>query len=262
MTKRLQSFSFFQLILLYCLGIAPTIDASAATVTISDTVFNQSDWSHNILYSNPIVSLGPITQQLSGGCGSDNGAYQQGRHTSIRPFAGLYDGHLFIGGGSYNPGTQGAIASMSLNYCEKNITGTPNFIQSGLLVAQGSRRFIYFVDSSGPYLNWTNLGATGITDVWNPAWQEIDTVNNLVINFTTPDFSVSGLPITFGYYTFNWSLKQGFALDNTWGIDSFNINIQTVDEPGHASLVTISLLAALITGRNRRSSRLRKNGEA
>lgn len=207
-----------------------------ASTTISDTVFKDSDWTHSILWFNPVVSLGPMQQNLILQDAGGNDGFQQGRHTSQGSFAGLYDGHMYVGGGTYNPSTQGAIQSLDVSYDLETLGGFG--IQDGLVLTQNNRTFLYFVDSAGPYSHWTHLSVTGITDIWNPAWIEIDTANNQIINFTTPDFSSNGGAIEFGYYTFNWSLQQGFLVDSTWGIDNFNVQINgNTPEPGSLALL-------------------------
>ncbi len=225
--------------LLLC-ALASAVPASAGTV-ISDSVFNDSNWTHSILWYNPMVTLGPVSQNLALQDAGGNNGFEMGRHTSDGPFAGLYDGHLDVGGGTYNPSTQGAIQSLNVSYDLKTFAGPG--IQDGLLLEQSGRTFLYFVDSAGPYANWTHLGVTGITDTWNPAWVEIDTANNQIINFTTPDFSSSGGPIEFGYYTFNWSLPQGGLVDSTWGIDNFSVQINTATpEPSSLMLLGSGIL--------------------
>ena len=107
------------------------------------------------------------------------------------------------------------------------------------------------MDSAGPYANWTHLSVTGITDVWNSAWVEIDVANNQLINFTTPDFSSAGGPIEFGYYTFNWSLPQGFLIDSTWGIDNFSVQVNA-DTPEPACSLLDQFGGAGILGISRR----------
>ena len=236
--SRLSRLPFIAL-LLNALVVA--IPASAGSV-ISDSVFNDANWTHSILYFNPVVTLGPVSQNLTLQDAGGNNGFQMGQHTSNGPFAGLYDGHLDVGAGTYDPSTQGAIQSLNVSYDLKTFAGAG--IQDGLLLEQSGRTFIYFVDSAGPYANWTHLGVTGITATWNPAWVEIDTANNQIINFTTPDFSSSGGPIEFGYYTFNWSLAQGGLVDSVWGIDNFSVQINTATpEPGSLLLLGSGILS-------------------
>ena len=168
-------------------------------------------------------SLGPVGQVLTGGNPDE---YQQGHHTASLPGGALYDGHLFVGGGSYDPGSQGAIASLDVSYDYKDVGGAFT-TQNGLLIVQGPRTFIYFVDSAGPHTQWTNLSVTGIIDTWNPARTEL--TGGVITNFTTPDFSAGGAPMTFGYCTFNQAIPG--SVDQTWGIDNFGVVINSVPVP-------------------------------
>jgi hypothetical protein len=184
-------------------------------------VFKPINWSDSILFSRPNVTVamsqvGPNAPDCDG-----DGFYQQGTHTLSGAFAALYDGHTYVGAPAYDPATQGAIASLDVSYCLKNFL--PISIQDGLLIEQGFRRFIYFVDSVGPYSSWTHLQATNITAVPGPMWTELGP-SSTIINGTTPDFSATGLPIRCGYYTFNGL----FSVTATWGIDDWSCTIHKV----------------------------------
>lgn len=197
--------------------------SSASAAVFSDSIFLNSDWTHSILWSVGTVSLGPVGQVLTGGNPDE---YQQGRHTAEFPGGALYDGHVFVVGGSYDPSTQGAIVTLDVSYDYKDVAGVFT-TQNGLLVNQGTRTFVYLVDSAGPYSDWTNLSVSGIDDVWNPSWVEL--TGGVITNFTTPDFSSSGLPLTFGYYTFNQAVAGN--VDQTWGIDNFNVTVNSEPVP-------------------------------
>jgi hypothetical protein len=193
------------------LGLAPL--APAQTV-ILDQTFNDADWSHAVLYSMGTVTLGPMAHSATGG---NPGDFQQGRHTSQGAFAAIYDGHLFLPG-VYSPATQGAIATVDISYdlIDFSVAG----VQSGLLVLQSGHTYFRYVDSND-YAAWTTVGVNSIPgdDV---QWQEASAAG---ISQGHPDFSATGAPITFGYYTFNWSLPQGFFIDRQWGLDNFRITI-------------------------------------
>src|SRR5262249_38881975 len=143
-------------------------------------------------------------------------AFQQGSHTTSGPWATIYDGHLFQA--SYYPDPQGAIASLDISYDLINLT--QGSIQSGLLAFQAGHTYIRYVDSND-HAAWTTVGVAGIPGDDNQ-WQEASSAG---ITTGHPDFSATGLPLTFGYYTFNWSLSVGFLIQRTWGIDNFRITI-------------------------------------
>jgi hypothetical protein len=194
--------------------------AAHAQTIISDTEFPTLLWSHSILWSRPSADLGPFSQQLAGG---NPGAFQQGMHTTNGPFATIYDGHLFQA--SYYPNPQGAITTLDVSYDLINLT--PGSIQSGLLAFQAGHSYIRDVDSND-HAAWTTVGVPGITGADNQ-WQEISVAGGLTPGH--PDFTADGLPLTFGYYTFNWSLSVGFLIERTWGIDNFIVTIHNGTTP-------------------------------
>ncbi len=223
-------------------ALALAIGASSACGSvISDTDFVNSDWTHSTLWTTGTTSTGPIGQVLTGGNPDE---YQQGRQTAY--FGALVYGHLYVGGGTYDPGSQGAVAFLDVSYDYIDLVGVGT--QSGLLIKQGNRFFTYYVNSS-QWFQWTGLSANGIVDVWSARWEEF--TGGVYTNFTTPDFSSSGLPMTFGYYTFNQS--DGAHVDRTWGIDNFTISITTV--PGPSSLPIVTLCGAVAITRQRTRGR-------
>ena len=226
------------------MGILAASAASAKAAVISDGTFSDVDWTHSILWSTGTVTMGPVGQVLNGGNPNE---YQQGRHTH-QSAGGLYDGHLYVGpNATHDPATQGAIASIDVSYDYKDIAGVFT-TQHGLLIEQGPRTFIYFVDSNGPYPQWTNLSVSGIVDTWNPAWLEL--TGGVQTNFTTPDFSSNGLPLKCGYYTFNGHNR--FASDQTWGIDNFRCTIRPVPEPVSFAMLALGTVLALAGRHSRR----------
>jgi hypothetical protein len=196
---------------LAALAVAAALPARA-DVTIYDGTFAPADWSHAILWSRPFAMLGPMSQSLSGG---NPGAYQAGQHTTNGSFAAIYDGHWYLPG-TYNPGTQGAITSIDVQY--DYIDFSPGGTQNGVYVLQGGRNFFRYVDSS-EHTAWTALSLAGLTGT-DLQWQEATASG---VNNAQPDFSAAGAPIQFGYYTFNWSLPQGFLIQRSWGVDNFRI---------------------------------------
>ena len=197
-----------------CATVAAAATAQAQ-VQIGDTEFAPSDWVHSALWSVGTVTLGPMTQQAAGG---NPGAFQRGRHTSNGPFATIYDGHVYVGG-TYSPATQGAVTSLDISY--DYLDFLPGGTQNGLLVVQNGRSFIRFVDSAGPHTSWTTLTHAGILPN-DPQWSEASAAG---ITQAAPDFSASGGPMQFGFYTFNWSLSVGFFIEREWGIDNFRVTI-------------------------------------
>ncbi len=189
--------------------------ATNGQVIIGDDDFAEADWDHTIMWQVPTATIGPMSQQLAGG---NPGAYQRARHVTQGPFAAIYDGHFYTAV-TYNPQTQGAVLKLDVAY--DHIDFSPGGIQSGLAVRQAGKTYKRYVDSSGPHTAWVALGVNNITPNDNQ-WEEVSASG---ITPGAPDFSAAGAPLEVGYYTFNWSLPQGFLIDREWGIDNFRVTI-------------------------------------
>ena len=199
---------------------------AGAQVTFFDGDFAESGWEHSILWSRGAVTLGPMRREASGG---NPGAYQRGEHTSDGPWATIYDGHLYLDGGSYDPAVHGAIDTIDVEY--DYIDFLPGGTQNGILLRQDGRSFIRAVDSSG-HSAWTRVALTGLTG-GDPNWSET-TAGGVVSG--APDLSATAAPIVVGYYTFNWSLSQGFFIQREWGIDNFTVTMNPQSLPCPADL--------------------------
>jgi hypothetical protein len=68
-------------------GLAAAAAPALGQVQIADGTFNDTDWTHLVLYSRGAVTLGPMMQEASGG---NPGAFQHGRHTTNGSFASMY----------------------------------------------------------------------------------------------------------------------------------------------------------------------------
>jgi hypothetical protein len=187
-------------------------------VVISDGTFTASTWTHSILWSRPTATLGPMSQQTSGG---NPLFYQRGQHETVGAFAAIYDGHLYSGGPAYDPSTQGLILTIDIQYDYIDLPGPTGGTQNGFLVSQGGHTYIRFVDSSF-WTSWTAHTVLGITET-DSNWNEVTTVGGVISGH--PDYSGGAGPMQFGYYTFNWSLPQGFDIQRNWGVDNFQVTV-------------------------------------
>jgi len=203
-----------KLVLLFALASASPALALTDTV-ISDGTFATSDWTHAILWSVPTATLGPMTQELSGG---NPGLYQRGQHHTVGSFATIYDGHSFTGGASYDPSVQGAVATIDIQYDYIDLVGQGT--QNGILVSQGGHTYIRPVDSSF-WTSWTRHSLAGLL-ASDSNWSDVSAGG---VASGHPDYSAAGGPMQFGYYTFNWSLAAGFDIQRAWGIDNFQVTV-------------------------------------
>lgn len=213
-------------------GLAMLAPAAQAQTVFTDTEFFLEDWDHTILMSEGDVVLGPFSQEPDGG---NPGNFQLGYHQTDGPFAAIYDGHLYLDS-VYIPSVDGAIGSVDIQYDWIDLD--PGGVQHGLAVFQGGEAFIRFVDSAGPYEQWKTLSLEGITED-DPQWQRV--TNSGIFN-DGPDFSASGEDLAFGYYSFNWSLPQGFLIQRTWGVDNFIVTLHAACEADCDGDATLSVL--------------------
>jgi len=205
----------------------------AADVTFVDSLFNDSDWSAQIVHTINHNACGTFHaeftafQVLTGG---DPGAYRHVTHT----FA---DGELFVAHlnnhAIWNPVTDGGISqilySQDVNYLSG--PGAPPFaVGYDLLLKQGSEYYISLF--------------TYTQDVWVNSQRSSLTANDFTRLFGTfgipggpdkPDFSKSGPPIQFGFHT-----RNGADGCNTYvtdhGIDNWQVTIHPCDCPRQGDL--------------------------
>jgi len=207
-----------------CAGLGWTTGARAQTV-LFDGTFANPDWTHVVLFASPGAVLGPSGQVAAGG---NPGAYQRSEHTLPGAFDTIYDGHLCVGCGTFDPATDGPVLSVKIEYDYIDLLDQIGFgTRNGLYVLQGGQHFIWQVDGGGPYSGWTQLSATGITATGS-GWQRV-TGSGVVGG--APNFSTNGAPMQFGYYTRNAPVPvRGDArgvFTQRWGVDDFRVTLCT-----------------------------------
>jgi len=185
----------------------------ASAVTLTDDTFAPADWS--IVTAGDGVVTG--VQALSGGNPDEF------RHVVNRPdvnlfVAGFHTNSTFV----YDPSVQGAIQSIdwSIDY---------NNIQSGqhvsLFLEQAGVRYV--AGSSGLTTTGAGIGV----------WAAHSTTALIESDFGTPDFSVSGAPITFGFRTASSYDPAAGDINNTVGYDNLTITIVSIPTvPGLSTL--------------------------
>jgi hypothetical protein len=190
-------------------------------VVISDGTFAPADWTHSILWSMPTATMGPMAQQPTGG---NPGFYQSGQHHTVGSFATIYDGHLYTGGPSYDPSTQGAITSIDIQYDYIDLPPSIGGTQNGILISQSGHNYIRPVDSS-LWTTWNTHSLAGLLSS-DSGWSDVSASG---VATGHPDYSSAGGTMQFGYYTFNWSLAQGFDVQRFWGVDNFQVTVHNAD---------------------------------
>jgi hypothetical protein len=151
------------------------------------------------------------TQKLSGGPG--NSAYQQGTqtYTSLVRVA-----HIFQGAGYYNPAVSGALTSLSESFQFQVFSSAS--VGVGFLLRQGNSYFAYAgYQSVDPGSGWVTLSSGELTtSIWKLA----------AGSQAAPDFSASGAPIQFGYFTANSSVGSAIQTQ-TFGIANLSLSVNS-----------------------------------
>lgn len=193
--------------------IAIATPAGAATITLSDQVFDDADWTIATLElgGGGIVNA---SQALTGG---NLGEYRNVVNEVVNGPGTIRGFHLNTTA-VYDPSTQGAIAS--LDYYEDSIM-FDGFGQGQASAAALFQDGIYYYSTRRVLANqlnsWTSQSILSLT-----ALEFTDG------NLATPDFSSSGGLITFGFARSN-SIPGagGYIIDA--GIDNWAVSINTVN---------------------------------
>jgi hypothetical protein len=218
------------------LALAPGANA----VVIMDSTFANVDWTKTTLSISNATET--ATQSAAGG---NPGSFRTMSHNFGSGIASLFIFHEYIGtGGTYDPGTSGAIASIDYSEDQKKLAGT-GAVGAFVAIKQGGVIF------KGPVLNFSN------DTTWITASSMGLTATDF-LDFTTstfnPDFSAAGATISFGYGRAN-DTNRISPTTITHGIDNwtFTINQITIPEPGTLALFCFGL-AGLGFARHRKAA--------
>jgi hypothetical protein len=213
------------------LAVIPT---AFADLTITDSTFSDADWSVVKVQDTtiPADAIGLGQQSATGGF---TGAYRTGTHNWEVNSGGvsISFAHLHAGA-AWNPAGAGAVTSVSVSF-DAICTSAPivNAVGLGLVAMQNGEFYAGITTPSAAIIGqgWTHFTGT---------FAQSDFVrmgggpNNL-------DFSSSGSPIQFGYYSANGG--SGFNARNnaSFGVDNFNLTV--VPTPGALALAALGALA-------------------
>lgn len=204
-----------------------------ADVTISDTEFNNSDWTEQISYNtSPADWTNSVQQYTTGG---NPGAFrgQSWTYTNVDGAASATFATTDLDTAqSYDPSTQGAIQTLNFsldNYIADSMGGsTLKAIAIDAAIEQGG-----------------NIYAAGYTIPSNVTWGNL-TWSLTAANFiplsssgpALPDFSASGAPLHFGYYD-SLGIGPGFSPYSLFhAVDNFSVNVvSAVPEPADTLLL-------------------------
>ena len=192
--------------------IAAATTSIAGTVTYSDQVFNEDDWTltTQTLGGGGSVSLFQVTS------GGNPDEYRRIENTVNNGPGGVWGFHM-RNGAVYDPSTQGAI--VSLDYHEDSImfSGFGQGHATGAALLQDG---IYYRSSRLPsnQSTWTSQSLLSLTP---------DTFSSVLDSSARPDFSVNGGPITLGFFRANSTEGGGYVIDA--GIDNWSITINSAN---------------------------------
>ena len=200
---------------------------SHAAVTFSDSTFPNADWTavkilDTTATQNATIS---ISQKSSGG---NPGFYQQDvLHwtSSGGTSEGLRGGSLFDSS-VYNPSVSGMITSISYSFDRIFIS------------AQGSTPGVFFallLFQNNSYY----LAGNAESDISNTNWTATSGSSLLSSNFSkvagagpsTPDFSTTAAPLTFGYEEGTAVGSAAITVTITTGVDNFDVTVNNVPVP-------------------------------
>jgi hypothetical protein len=235
--------------------------AAADSITYSDAIFDNAHWSQQVLFENYISQSFSSGQEPTGGMPD---AYRRnhlfGDETTnnggVGP-AGATVGH-FWSGPTWNPAAHGEVSglmfAMDAVAFDDRPTGqtVPTGVQvaAGFLLRQGGVVYIRnpTTNFSGPNGVWSSLTYSAFSPT---AFTRFDEQPD------SPDFSTSGGPIEFGYYT-RASATFPF-INNHFGVDNFAVTVSTpgpiIPEPNILILLAHgSILAAISRRPSRRAA--------
>lgn len=228
--------------------LSASLTATAIPVTFSDGTFNNADWTGSITnQAGPAVSFS--AQQVS--AGGNPGKYRSLQQTYGGP-GSIITGHVRAGD-IYNPGTQGAVSSVSFSYDLKGFNlGNSGAVGYGGLISQ----------NGSFYSSAFSRNATGSILVQTTRWESHSLANLIASDFGllsgsgpgNPDFSASGTQLQFGYFGSNGT-GNNFQTSTVSGIDNWSVSIQSVStsvpEPGVLGLFGLGLLGLGLVRRRR-----------
>jgi hypothetical protein len=115
------------------------------------------------------------------------------------------------------------------------------------------------LEITGTSTAWRSVSRVGVLDVSYGRIQdllEIDPAED-------PDFSASGAPVTFGYFSAFAGALGGAAASASAGFDNWSVDVHLVPEPRLRALLALAAAwAALSAGRRRRGTRARSSPSA
>jgi hypothetical protein len=233
-------------LLVLCVGTAGSI--RAGTIVFSDADFADSDWQIELFnfHTGGSTSAG---QAATGGnpdaylhvVHTVNAATDPGDNAAIYAFHGFNSAVL-------DPSVDGAIASVDFFWDMRSfpdVFGGGQF--TGPALRQGSNYYVSagLAEGLGTGQQWRSVSRIGLVAANYGLIQDILEIDPA----QDPDFSASGAPITFGFFTALAGGLGGPGFSMSGGYDNWRVDVHTIPEPG---LVVLLLLAGIVAKHRQR----------
>lgn len=205
-----------------------------AQTTVSDATFANADWTLNVFPGGNGGSV--IASQATIGPN-----FIRSVSDTVNNFQSIIVGTHIYGPFTYNPGTSGAIVSLSYSENAICLSGCfGNGQSSGPVIVQGGFHYVYtgFL-ITGPSTSFHPLTLSGLTAA--DFARVLVTGSTYFDNTQHPDFSTAGGPIQVGFFRANGALvSSGYTL--VGGIDDWQVTI-TAAAATAAAVPTLSPFA-------------------
>ena len=223
-----------QSLILFTVILFAAAPIEAGTISFFDGTFNNSNWNDTKILDPGGTASFTAFQVGSGG---NPGSFQQTNQTLNQTPIGV--SHLNPGF-TYNPAVQGAITSINVSSDQIEFSPLAGFeVVYSILIFQNSTYYIAALDNLNQS-SWTNFSFTGLT-----ASDFTSAFNGFTLpgpGPAEPNFSSTGAPIEFGFFSGNTSI--GSLFNTSSGIDNLSItlNTQSVPEPVSVMLLNVGLV--------------------
>jgi hypothetical protein len=192
-----------------------------AQANVSDTTFANADWTLTIF---PGGNGGTVTASQS----TVGPNFIRSVSDTVNSFQSIILGTHIYGPFTYNPGTSGAIASLSYSENAICLSGCfGNGQSTGPAILQGGNLYVYtgvfFI--TGPSTSFHPLSLSGLTAA--DFARVLVTGTTYFDNTQHPDFSGAGGPIQVGFFRANGALVSG-GYTLVAGIDDWQVTINPV----------------------------------
>jgi hypothetical protein len=225
--------------------------AAADSISLLDTTFHNADWAMVVLQENFISQNFTAAQEPTGGMPDEyRRNHMQGSETTnnqgVGP-AGATVGHFWTTAG-WDPSLQGAVDGVMYHADAVAFDDRPpgQVVPTGVRVSMG-----FLLRQAGVvYVRNPVVAIAGPDGIWRPlSYNATDAASFTRFDQQPgqPDFSTTGGPIEFGYYTQAGAFFP--FINNFFGIDNFEVTISTpgpiVPEPEIAALVVMGMAIAM-----------------